>query len=130
MIKIIFNIYIMDTNIYHDDELKKCCKNILDMNNEIKSLREQIKLLSNNKSLLENKVIEKLNNYNEKYYNFSNYNFKKNISTTEGSIKPEYISEILLTYVTDDTMRIKELIKNILDKRIKNEKTSLKIKQF
>ncbi len=120
----------MNSNIYHDDDLKNSCKNILDINNEIKKLREQIKLLSNNKTLLENKVIDKLNNYNEKYYNFSNFNFKKNISTSEGSIKPEYITEILLTHVTDDTMKIKELIKNILDKRVKNEKTSLKIKQF
>jgi len=50
------------------------------------------------------------------------------MTISEGSIKPEYISEILLSYVTDDTMKIKELIKNILDKRVKNEKTSLKIK--
>ena len=120
----------MNSNIYHDDDLKSSCKNILNINNEIKNLKEQIKLLSNNKTLLENKVIDKLNNYNEKFYNYSNFNFKKNISITEGSIKPEYISEILLTYVTDDTIKIKELIKNIQDKRVKNEKTSLKIKQF
>ena len=120
----------MNSNIYNDDDLKNYCKNILNINIEIKNLKDQIKLLSNNKSLLENKVIDKLTNYNENYFNFSNFNFKKNKTISEGSIKPEYISEILLTYVTDDTMRIKELIKNILDKRVKNEKTNLKIKQF
>lgn len=120
----------MNSNIYGDEDLKNNCKNILEINKEIKILKEQIKLLSNNKIILENKVIDKLNNYNENYYNYSNFNFKKNTSISEGSIKPEYITEILLTYVTDDTAKIKELIKNILDKRVKNEKTSLKIKQF
>jgi hypothetical protein len=30
----------MNSNIYHDDDLKNSCKNILDINNEIKKLRE------------------------------------------------------------------------------------------
>ena len=120
----------MNSNIYSDDELKQLCKNTIDYNIEIKKLKEQIKIINDKKIKNESKILEKLDNYKEKYYNFSNYNFKKNINVSEGSIKPEYISDVLFTYVTDDSVKIKDLLKNIMDKRVKNEKTSLKIKEF
>ena len=52
------------------------------------------------------------------------------MSLTEGSIKPEYISESLLKLVTDDTLKIKELVDDIMKKRKITEKINLKIKKF
>jgi len=120
----------MEINIYQDEEIRNYCKEFVSIDIKIKELKTEIKKQNDLKENIENKILEKLTNHNENFYNFNNYSFKKNKSILNGQIKPEYISEVLLTFVTDDTNRLKELVKLILDKRKITEKSNLKIKKF
>jgi hypothetical protein len=55
---------------------------------------------------------------------------KKTVSISQGSIKPEHISEVLLSKYTNDCVIIKEIVNNILLKKKNTEKTCLKVKKF
>ena len=114
-------------NIYEDNEIRLISKELIELDEKINVYKNEIKKLNEEKKNKEDRFLLKFNEYKEKIYAFNNYVFKKNTNIINGQLKPLYIQEVLLTHITSDSDVLKQLLKNIMDKRTKSEKTTLKI---
>ena len=114
-------------NIYEDNEIRLISKELIELDEKINVYKNEIKKLNEEKKKKEDRFLLKFNEYKEKIYAFNNYVFKKNTNIINGQLKPLYIQEVLLTHITSDSDVLKQLLKNIMDKRTKSEKTTLKI---
>ena len=114
-------------NIYEDNEIRLISKELIELDEKINVYKNEIKKLNEEKKNKEDRFLLKFNEYKEKIYAFNNYVFKKNTNIINGQLKPLYIQEVLLTHITSDSDVLKQLLKNIMDKRTKSEKTTIKI---
>ena len=81
----------MEKKIYEDIEIKLLSKELIEIDDHLKKLKNEIKKLNCEKEIKENKILNKLDEHQEKIYNYNNYILRKNTFITNGSLKPEYI---------------------------------------
>jgi hypothetical protein len=89
-------------------------KKYIEIDDNIKKKKEEIKILNNEKITFENQILKYLNSINECIINTNNNKIKKNISKIKGNIKKDHINTVLSSYI-NDTNKVSSIMERILE---------------
>lgn len=107
-----------------NNETINAIKRYIEIDDELKRLKEEIKKLNNQKIVFESKILEYLNSANETIINTTNSKLKKGTTKSKSAIKPKQIIEILNKYIKDSHI-VTTISEKINDTIVIKEKTVL-----
>lgn len=119
-----------DDNI--DDNITPTFKNniitYIKIDDMIKNKLEEIKELKDAKKKYEEDILNYLNNINQTSINYGEITLRKNEYTSKGSLKNEYIKEVIGNEVRDPT-KIEKILENLENKKIETATKRLGLKR-
>lgn len=107
-----------------NNETINAIKRYIEIDDELKRLKEEIKKLNNQKIVFESKILEYLNYANESIINTTNSKLKKGTTKSKSAIKPKQVIEILNKYIKDSHL-VTTISEKINDTIVIKEKTVL-----
>lgn len=95
------------------------------LDDSMKKLRDQIKLITNEKKESESIILQELDKMDEKIIEITDGKLRKNVSKTQGPLKKDHIAKTLDEF-TKDNKKTLELIEYMMNSRQTVERVNLK----
>lgn len=108
---------------YITPEFIEHVKKYIECDDKIKELKTEIKKIAVDKNIAEERILDKLSTMNEISIDINNGKIRKHVAKSKGSIKKEYITETLKSYMAGPDLD--NVTEKILDKVPIKEKVSL-----
>jgi hypothetical protein len=100
-------------------------KNWVVIDDKMKKLKEELKILTNEKKEYEKVVLQELDKLDEKVIDITDGKLRKNVSKTQVPLKKDHIEKTLQEF-TKDQLKTNEIIKQMLETRQYVERINLK----
>jgi hypothetical protein len=100
-------------------------KNWVAIDDKMKKLKEELKILTNEKKEYEKVVLQELDKLDEKVIDITDGKLRKNVSKTQVPLKKDHIEKTLQEF-TKDQLKTNEIIKQMLETRQYVERINLK----
>ena len=100
-------------------------KNWVAIDDKMKKLKEELKMLTNEKKEYEKVVLQELDKLDEKVIDITDGKLRKNVSKTQVPLKKDHIEKTLQEF-TKDQLKTNEIIKQMLETRQYVERINLK----
>lgn len=100
-------------------------KKWLDLDDKIEKLRNEMKLMNNDKKEAEALILLELDTMQEKVINVGDNKLRKSISKTQGPLKKDHIQKSLFDFIKDEK-KTHDLIDTMMKSRQSVEKINLK----
>jgi len=100
-------------------------KKWVDIDDQVKKLREELKTLTTDKKDIENNILTELDKMEEKVINLKDGKLRKNVSKTQAPLKKDHIHKSIFDYIKDEKKAL-EIVDTMMKSRATVERVNLK----